>query len=65
MDDELRLIIETALPFALPATLQLMLFVYFTNLARDVRKSKPVEAFFGVISVCLSLGATFGLAMAK
>uniref|UniRef100_A0A914GVP8 SSD domain-containing protein n=2 Tax=Globodera TaxID=31242 RepID=A0A914GVP8_GLORO len=61
MDDELRLIIETAIPFALPATLQLMLFVYLTNLARDVRKSKPMEAFFGVISVCLSLAATFGL----
>jgi hypothetical protein len=31
-------------------------------LAKDVRKSKPMEAFFGVISVCLSLGATFGWA---
>ncbi|CAK5031398.1 unnamed protein product [Meloidogyne enterolobii] len=51
MDDELRLIIETAIPFVLPATIQLMFFVYFTNLAKDVRKSKPVEAFFGVISV--------------
>ncbi|KAL3119788.1 hypothetical protein niasHT_010079 [Heterodera trifolii] len=61
MDDELRLIIETAVPFAVPATLQLMLFVYLTNLASDVRKSKPIEAFFGVISVCLSLVATFGI----
>uniref|UniRef100_A0A1I8BXL4 SSD domain-containing protein n=1 Tax=Meloidogyne hapla TaxID=6305 RepID=A0A1I8BXL4_MELHA len=61
MDDELKLIIETAIPFVLPATIQLMFFVYFTNLAKDVRKSKPVEAFFGVISVCLSLGATFGI----
>uniref|UniRef100_A0A915CRN7 Uncharacterized protein n=1 Tax=Ditylenchus dipsaci TaxID=166011 RepID=A0A915CRN7_9BILA len=30
MDDELLLIIKTAVPFALPATLQLMVFVYFT-----------------------------------
>lgn len=38
MDDELRLIIETSLPFAIPAALQLMLFVYLTNLDRDIRK---------------------------
>lgn len=38
MDDELRLIIETAVPFAIPATIQLMFFVYVTNLAKDVRK---------------------------
>lgn len=38
MDDELRLIIETAVPFAIPAVLQLMVFLYFTNIAKDVRK---------------------------
>jgi hypothetical protein len=38
MDDELRLIIETAVPFAIPATIQLMLFVYFTNISKNVRK---------------------------
>ena len=38
MDDELRLIIEGAIPFAIPATIQLMLFVWFSNLARDKRK---------------------------
>jgi len=62
MDDELRLIIETAIPYAIPACLQLMAFVYFTNLSRDVRKSKPSEAFMGVISVVLSLISTFGIA---
>lgn len=38
MDDELRLIIETAVPFAIPATIQLMIFVYVTNIAKDIRK---------------------------
>lgn len=38
MDDELRLIIEGAIPFAIPAVVQLMVFVIFTNLARDIRK---------------------------
>uniref|UniRef100_A0AC34FFI0 SSD domain-containing protein n=1 Tax=Panagrolaimus sp. ES5 TaxID=591445 RepID=A0AC34FFI0_9BILA len=61
MDDELRLIIEGAIPFALPATIQLMLFVVLTNLARDVRKSKPVEAYMGVWAVICSLIVTFGL----
>ncbi|KAI6216646.1 Patched domain-containing protein 3 [Aphelenchoides fujianensis] len=61
MDDELRLIIETAVPFAIPATIQMMFFVYFTNLSKDIRKSKPVEAFFGVICVVLGLICTFGL----
>lgn len=61
MDDELLLIIKTAVPFAVPATLQLMFYVYFTNRAKDTRNSKPVEAFFGVICVVLGLVATFGL----
>lgn len=61
MDDELRLIIETAVPFAIPATIQLMLFVYFTNISSNIRKSKPGEAFMGVVSVCLSLVSTFGI----
>uniref|UniRef100_A0A7E4VVR9 SSD domain-containing protein n=1 Tax=Panagrellus redivivus TaxID=6233 RepID=A0A7E4VVR9_PANRE len=61
MDDELRLIIEGAIPFAIPATLQLMLFVYFTNLAKDIRKSKPVEAYFGVVTVVCGLVVSFGI----
>ncbi|CAD5219888.1 unnamed protein product [Bursaphelenchus okinawaensis] len=61
MDDELLLIIKTAVPFAIPATIQMMVFVYFTNLSKDIRKSKPMEAFFGVICVVLGLVATFGM----
>lgn len=38
MDDELLLIIKTAVPFAFPAALQMMLFVWFTNKAKDIRK---------------------------
>lgn len=38
MDDELRLIILTALPFAIPAVIQVMFFVYITNLSKDIRK---------------------------
>lgn len=45
MDDELRLIIETAVPFAIPATLQLMVFVYVTNLSKDIRKWVLIEVF--------------------
>lgn len=43
MDDELRLIIETAIPYAIPATLQLMIFVYVTNLAKDKRKYNLIQ----------------------
>ncbi|KAE9554785.1 hypothetical protein FO519_001982 [Halicephalobus sp. NKZ332] len=62
MDDELRLIIEGAIPFAIPATLQLMFFVWFTNLSKDKRKSKPAEGYFGVVCVCLGLVVSFGIA---
>uniref|UniRef100_A0A0K0FM63 SSD domain-containing protein n=1 Tax=Strongyloides venezuelensis TaxID=75913 RepID=A0A0K0FM63_STRVS len=64
MDDELRLIIETALPFAIPCSIQLMLFVVLSNLSRDPRKSKPMEAYFGVISVILALICSFGCCFA-
>lgn len=69
----MRLIIITAVPFAIPAVIQLMIFIYVTNLAKDPRKfvkfrvfvnifrSKPIEGYFGVISVCLSMVCTFSI----
>ncbi|VDK25082.1 unnamed protein product [Anisakis simplex] len=38
MDDEMRLIIETAVPFAIPVSIQLMLFVIFSNYSSDRKK---------------------------
>uniref|UniRef100_A0A0N4ZRU5 SSD domain-containing protein n=1 Tax=Parastrongyloides trichosuri TaxID=131310 RepID=A0A0N4ZRU5_PARTI len=64
MDDELRLIIETALPYAIPCSIQLMLFVVLSNLSKDPIKSKPMEAYFGVISVILALICSFGFCFA-
>ncbi|KAK0405834.1 hypothetical protein QR680_018223 [Steinernema hermaphroditum] len=61
MDDELNLIILNSVPFAIPVSIQLMLFVIFSNWSTDKRKSKPMEAYIGVISVILSLVCTFGI----
>uniref|UniRef100_F1KVJ9 Patched domain-containing protein 3 n=1 Tax=Ascaris suum TaxID=6253 RepID=F1KVJ9_ASCSU len=61
MDDEMRLIIETAVPFAIPVSIQLMLFVVLSNYSSDRTKSKPMEAYLAVISVILSLVCTFGI----
>lgn len=38
MDDEMRMIIEAALPFAIPVSIQLMLFVIFSNYSTDLTK---------------------------
>uniref|UniRef100_A0AC35TQU8 SSD domain-containing protein n=1 Tax=Rhabditophanes sp. KR3021 TaxID=114890 RepID=A0AC35TQU8_9BILA len=64
MDDELRLIIQTALPFAIPAVLQLMLFVYFSNKSTDPKMSKCAEAVLGVVCVICALIVTFGFSFA-
>ncbi|VDN06956.1 unnamed protein product [Thelazia callipaeda] len=61
MDDEMLLIIQTALPNTIPVSLQLMLFVILSNYSTDITKSKPMEGYLSVISVILSLLATFGL----
>ncbi|TKR82013.1 hypothetical protein L596_015797 [Steinernema carpocapsae] len=61
MDDELELIIINSVPFAIPVSIQLMFFVIFSNYSTDRRKSKPMEAYLGVISVILSLICTFGI----
>ncbi|KAM3727225.1 Patched-related protein [Dirofilaria immitis] len=61
MNDEMLMIIETALPFAGIASLQLMLFVIISNYSRDITRSKPIEGYLAVISVMLSLICTFGL----
>ncbi|OZC09044.1 hypothetical protein X798_03975 [Onchocerca flexuosa] len=61
MNDELLMIIETALPFAGVASLQLMLFVIISNYSRDIARSKPMEGYLAVISVILSLICTFGM----
>jgi hypothetical protein len=39
MDDKLLLIVKTAVPLAFNAALQMMLFVWFTNKAKDIRKN--------------------------
>ncbi|CAG9540518.1 unnamed protein product [Cercopithifilaria johnstoni] len=61
MNDEMLLIIEAALPFAVIVSLQLMLFVILSNYSKDITKSKPLEGYLAVISVILSLICTFGL----
>lgn len=38
MDDEMRLIIENAVPFAIPVSIQLMLFVILSNYSTDKTK---------------------------
>uniref|UniRef100_A0A8L8KST3 SSD domain-containing protein n=1 Tax=Heligmosomoides polygyrus TaxID=6339 RepID=A0A8L8KST3_HELPZ len=61
MDDEMMKIIETTVPFAVPATIMLMIYVVFSNWSTDKRQSKPLEMYLGVWSVILALICTFGI----
>ncbi|CAB3400376.1 unnamed protein product [Caenorhabditis bovis] len=61
MDDEMLEIIKTTVPFAVPATLMLMLFVVTSNFSLDRKKSKPVEMYLGVWCIIFALIITFGL----
>ncbi|XGW35131.1 hypothetical protein V3C99_018841, partial [Haemonchus contortus] len=61
MDDEMMKIIETTVPFAIPATIMLMLYVVFSNWSSKKYMSKPLEMYLGVWSVILALICTFGI----
>ncbi|WKY14471.1 hypothetical protein Q1695_000202 [Nippostrongylus brasiliensis] len=61
MDDEMMKIIETTVPFAVPATLMLMIYVVFSNWSSVKQMSKPLEMYLGVWSVILALICTFGI----
>ncbi|KAK6058275.1 hypothetical protein COOONC_04155, partial [Cooperia oncophora] len=61
MDDEMMKIIETTVPFAVPATIMLMLYVVFSNWSTKKHMSKPLEMYLGVWSVILALICTFGI----
>ncbi|CAD6194290.1 unnamed protein product [Caenorhabditis auriculariae] len=61
MDDEMLKIIETTVPFAVPATIMLMIFVVFSNWSTLRHKSKPVEMYLGVWCIIFALIITFGI----
>ncbi|VDO77035.1 unnamed protein product [Haemonchus placei] len=61
MDDEMMKIIETTVPFAIPATIMLMFYVVFSNWSSKKYMSKPLEMYLGVWSVILALICTFGI----
>ncbi|KJH48777.1 patched family protein [Dictyocaulus viviparus] len=61
MDDEMMKIIETTVPFAIPATIMLMFYVVFANWSSLRHQSKPLEMYLGVWSVILALICTFGI----
>uniref|UniRef100_A0A0K0D3A2 SSD domain-containing protein n=1 Tax=Angiostrongylus cantonensis TaxID=6313 RepID=A0A0K0D3A2_ANGCA len=61
MDDEMMKIIETTVPFAVPATVMLMFYVVFANWSFVKHKSKPLEMYLGVWTVILALICTFGI----
>uniref|UniRef100_A0A0N5AZ97 SSD domain-containing protein n=1 Tax=Syphacia muris TaxID=451379 RepID=A0A0N5AZ97_9BILA len=61
MDEEMNFIIFESLPYAFPVAITLMLFVVLSNCSTKIHESKPVEAFFAVISVILSLICTLGI----
>ncbi|VDM52586.1 unnamed protein product [Angiostrongylus costaricensis] len=61
MDDEMMKIIETTVPFAVPATVMLMFYVVFANWSSVKHKSKPLEMYLGVWTVILALICTFGI----
>ena len=60
MDDEMLKIIEVTVPFAVPATILLMMFVVGANWSSVLTKSKPLEMYLGVWSVIMALIVTFG-----
>ena len=60
MDDEMMKIIEVTVPFAIPATILLMIFVIGANWSNILTKSKPLEMYLGVWSVIMALIVTFG-----
>uniref|UniRef100_A0A914RP55 Uncharacterized protein n=1 Tax=Parascaris equorum TaxID=6256 RepID=A0A914RP55_PAREQ len=60
MDDEMRLIIETAVPFAIPVSIQLMLFVVLSNYSSDRTKSKPMEAYLAPFSFTFPTVMVYG-----
>ncbi|CAI5454482.1 unnamed protein product [Caenorhabditis angaria] len=61
MDDEMLEIIKTTVPFAVPATIALMLFVVSANYSKNKAKSKPMEMYLGVWCIIFALIITFGL----
>ncbi|CAI2357187.1 unnamed protein product [Caenorhabditis sp. 36 PRJEB53466] len=61
MDDEMLEIIKTTVPFAVPATIMLTLFVLSANFSRDKTKSKPIEMCLGVWCIIFALIITFGI----
>ncbi|PAV78701.1 hypothetical protein WR25_21132 isoform A [Diploscapter pachys] len=61
MDDEMMKIIESTVPFAVPATIMLIIFVTISNFSFNKVKSKPVEMYLGVWCVIIALIMTFGI----